>query len=148
MKKTFSPARVFGRLSMRKKMQYSFLVPILCFVALALAGMGAVFEDMYRRQLFYGIEQSFAQADAFITNYLSGMLSTANQVAADETLREILTEEGFGKKLDGGEIYREYYRLNQAISFLESRRCTSSRKPCSSMARKRCPILRCRRSRS
>ena len=63
---------------MRKKMQYSFLVPILCFVALALAGMGAVFEDMYRRQLFYGIEQSFAQADAFITNYLSGMLSTAN----------------------------------------------------------------------
>ena len=120
MKKTFSPARVFGRLSMRKKMQYSFLVPILCFVALALAGMGAVFEDMYRRQLFYGIEQSFAQADAFITNYLSGMLSTANQVAADETLREILTEEGFGKKLDGGEIYREYYRLNQAISFLES----------------------------
>ena len=109
----------FNALPMNKKMHISFVLPIVILLGALLLGMGSLFESLYKKQISYSIERANAQADAFISNYLSNLRFIADQIKSDRNIRSVLADENFGNRKDLGDNYREFLKLNSAFGSIE-----------------------------
>ena len=109
----------FNALPMNKKMHISFVLPIVILLGALLFGMGSLFESLYKKQISYSIERANAQADAFISNYLSNLRFIADQIKSDRDIRSVLADENFGNKKDLGDNYREFLKLSSAFGSIE-----------------------------
>jgi len=104
---------------MKRKMIYSFSVPVILICITINALCYLVFYQNYEKQLRYTVNQSSVQADNFISNYIMNMYNIAQLMADNGELNNILSSDSFNTEKKPDEYYREYYALNNAFCNIE-----------------------------
>ncbi|MDD2971367.1 MAG: histidine kinase [Lachnospiraceae bacterium] len=109
----------YRNLSMQKKMVYSYTLPVLVICAVTFFLGYSVFYNSYRKQLRHSIDQSCVQANSFINNYIDNMNFISLLITENRDINEILSSPYYGKYMEMGEVYREYYAISEAIREIE-----------------------------
>lgn len=109
----------FKSLPMQKKMMFSYAVPVILLCALLVSLCYPTVNRMYTEQVQYSINQSCAQAVAFLDSYLQNMKYLSEILGNDAELQNILNDKSFGSGKTIVEEYRDFLRLRERLSGIE-----------------------------
>ena len=116
MKNLFAELKVnYKSLPLKKKLFYSYSVPIVCICMILCMGFYPFFSLYYKRQFRHIQTQSCVQAVNFISQYISNMYYISSLIENNAAVTAVISGKGLsdGRALD--EQYREFWKLNTEL---------------------------------
>lgn len=106
-------------LSMQQKMITAYTIPVISICIVVNLLFFPIFSNKYVNQLKYSVNQSSAQAENFISNYIKNMYYISQLIADNSTIKDILISANEKKERTLDEQYREYWNLFDALANIE-----------------------------
>lgn len=109
----------FQSLPMRRKLMISFSVPtvLICFLITLLAS--PVMSRVYSRQIQYSVNQSYQQAENFISDHIQNMYYVSQLIEESGEIHDQIKDNLPRDTRNTAEAYREFYAVNQAFQSIE-----------------------------
>lgn len=104
---------------MQQKMITAYTIPVISICIVVNLLFFPIFSNKYVNQLKYSVNQSSAQAENFISNYIKNMYYISQLIADNSTIKDILISANEKKERTLDEQYREYWNLFDALANIE-----------------------------
>lgn len=104
---------------MQRKMITAYTIPVISICIVVNLLFFPIFSNKYVNQLKYSVNQSSAQAENFISNYIKNMYYISQLIADNSTIKDILISANEKKERTLDEQYREYWNLFDALANIE-----------------------------
>lgn len=103
----------FQNLSMSAKMTVTLVIPMVLLCLVIFSVSYPVIQNHYSVQVNRIVQQSVAQADAFVNEYIQGMEFRMDRLCANENIKELVEDPEFGRQQEIVPEYWEFTRLSQ-----------------------------------
>ena len=103
----------FQNLSMSAKMTVTLVIPLVLLCILIFTISYPVIQESYSGRVNRIVQQSVAQAGAFVNEYIQGMEFRMDRLCTDQDIQELTEEPEFGAQQEIVPEYWEFYRLSQ-----------------------------------
>ena len=109
----------FRHLNMRRKLMYTYAVPVLLVSTLVLIAGYISQERRFETRLRSDMEQAMVQADSFLTSYLQGMNHISQLIVSSKDLNSLMQKPQFMEHESVREVFAEHLQLTDIFSSIE-----------------------------